>query len=291
MPPKQDKKRPRGSSSSVDGPITEENGGDSKILESLESIKQSMVAGFSRINNDIEALKGELKSDIKFVKEELNDATKYLTSAWEEVAELKAKNLSLQEQLDCATQETANLKKDFEALKTRVVRQEDYSRREKLRIYNIPENPQETNDECISKVKQVLAELSLPEVNFHAIHRTGKPITSAEAASVENERPRPILARFVSRMDSDAVWFNRKELLKSSRFSEVMIDKDLSQESARERAKLRAAYKKAKELNIEKVFIKGKTLTINSSRYSVENLPDYLLPKNVKSVNNDAADS
>ena len=70
-----------------------------------------------------------------------------------------------------------------------------------------------------------------------------------------------------------------------------MIDKDLSQESARERAKLRAAYKKAKELNIEKVFIKGKTLTINSSRYSVENLPDYLLPKNVKSVNNDAADS
>ena len=69
-----------------------------------------------------------------------------------------------------------------------------------------------------------------------------------------------------------------------------MIDKDLSQESARERAKLRAAYKKAKELNIDQAFIKGKTLTINSSRYTAENLPDYLVPKKVF-VNNDAGDS
>ena len=69
-----------------------------------------------------------------------------------------------------------------------------------------------------------------------------------------------------------------------------MIDKDLSQESARERAKLRAAYKKAKELNIDQVFIKGKTLTINSSRYTAENLPDYLVSKKVF-VNNDTGDS
>ena len=257
MPPKQEKKRLRGSSSSADGPIIEEDGGDSEILKSLESIKHNMEAGFSRINDDIEALKGELKSDIKSVSEELNEATKSLTAAWEEVAKLKAKNLSLQEQLDSATEENANLKKDFEALKIRVVRQKDYSRRENLPIYNVPESPQETNGQCIQKVKQVLAELGLPDVNFHAIHRTGKPITSAGAASVDNECPRPILARFVSRMDADAVWLNRKELLKSPRFSKVMIDKDLSQESARERAKLRAAYKKAKELNIDQVFIKG----------------------------------
>ena len=72
----------RGSSSSVDGPIIEEDGGDSKILKSLESIKQNMVAGLSRINDDIEALKCELKSDIKSrVSEELNEATKSLTAA------------------------------------------------------------------------------------------------------------------------------------------------------------------------------------------------------------------
>ena len=54
--------------------------------------------------------------------------------------------------------------------------------------------------------------------------------------------------------------------------------KDLSPESARKRAKLRAAYKKGKDLNIDKVFIKGKDLVVNSSKYSVNNLPEYLLP-------------
>ena len=79
-------------------------------------------------------------------------------------------------------------------------------------------------------------------------------------------------------MDSESIWIKRKELLKSRRFSTVLIDKDLSPESARERAKLRAAYNKAKNLNIDKVLIKGKTLIVNSTKYSVNTLPEYLLP-------------
>ena len=70
--------------------------------------------------------------------------------------------------------------------------------------------------------------------------------------------------------------------MNSSRFSSLFIAKDLSPESAKQHQKLRAAYKKAKELDIRKVFMKGKNLTLNSTVYSVENLPDYLLPqKNV----------
>ena len=160
------------------------------------------------------------------------------------------------------------------------MKQEDYSRRENLRFYNIPESAQETNEDCVQKVKQVLSDLGAPsDIKFHAIHRTGKPNINYGASSTsEGEpRPRPILARFVSRMDSESIWFKRKELRKSLRFSTVLIDKDLSPESARERAKLRAAYKKAKDLNIDKVFIKGKNLIINSSKYSVNNLPEYLL--------------
>ena len=59
----------------------------------------------------------------------------------------------------------------------------------------------------------------------------------------------------------------------------MLIDKDLSPESARERAKLRAAYKKAKDLNIDKVFIKGKNLITKSSKYPVNTLPEYLLAR------------
>ena len=75
------------------------------------------------------------------------------------------------------------------------------------------------------------------------------------------------------------MWEKRKHLLKT-RFSSVYIDKDLSVESAKERGKLRAAYKKAKEANIERVFIKGNKLIVNNSSYSVEALPQYLLPDN-----------
>ena len=65
-----------------------------------------------------------------------------------------------------------------------------------------------------------------------------------------------------------------------SQFSSVFIDKDLSAESAKVRGKLRAAYRKAKEANIERVFIRGNKLFVNSSSYSVDTLPEYLLPAN-----------
>ena len=161
---------------------------------------------------------------------------------------------------------------------------EDYSRRENLRFYNIPENPGESSVECSRKVINVLSELGADPENimFHAIHPSN---TASSNSAVSNEvstksrvgasrptRPRPVLVRFVSRMDSDWVWENRKKLMDSSRFSSVFIDKDLafSVESARQRGKLRAAYRKAKELNIGKVFVKGKIYQsiVLSTQYS-----------------------
>ena len=269
-----EKKRLRSSNSSTGGED------DSQIIEKLVSIQERIENGFTKINEEIAALKCELKTDIKTVREELNEATKSLNAAWEEVSSLQEKNRILQQQLDSTAEENVKLKEDFEALRVRIVKQEDYSRRENLRFYNIPESAQETNEDCVQKVKQVLSDLGAPsDIKFHAIHRTGKPNVNYGASSTsEGEpRPRPILARFISRMDAESIWIKRKELRKSPRFSMVFIDKDLSPESARERAKLRAAYKKAKDLNIDKVFIKGKNLIINSSTYSVNTLPEYLL--------------
>ena len=109
-----------------------------------------------------------------------------------------------------------------------------------------PENPGKSRVECTRKVKDVLSELGADPENImcHSIHRTGNPNTATSLNSaVTNEvstesregasrppRPRPILVRFVSRMDSDWVWDNRKKLMNSSRFSSVFIDKDLSAE-------------------------------------------------------------
>ena len=282
MAKNKEKKRARGSSSTA-----EEDVSDEMILEKL-----------SKIHEDIKTLKEELKGEIQAVKSELSEATKSLSAVWEEVQSLKQKNKDLQDQCDSTTRENNKLNEEISTLTNRLIKLEDYSRRENLRFYNIPENPGASNEECSRKVMEVLTELgAVPEnIMFHAMHRTGNPNNTASSNSAANNeestesregasrppRPRPILVRFVSRMDSDWIWENRKKLMNSSRFSSVFIDKDLSPESAKQRGKLRAAYKKAKELDIGKVFIKGKNLTVNSTVYSVDNLPDYLLPqKNV----------
>ena len=275
----QEKKRARGSSSTAEEDVT-----DTMILEKLFSI-----------HVDIKASKEELKSEIQAVKSELSEVTKSLNAVWEEVQSLKQKNKDLQDQCDTTTRENSKLNEEISTLKNRLIKLEDYSRRENLRFYNIPENPGENSVECSRKVIDVLSELGADPENimFHAIHRTGNPNNTGSSNSVvSNEdstesregtsrppRPRPILVRFVSRMDSDWVWENRKKLMNSSCFSSVFIDKDLSAESAKQRGKLRAAYRKAKALNIGKVFIKGKNLSVNSTVYSVDNLPDYLLPR------------
>ena len=275
MPKNQEKKRARGSSSSPEDEVT-----DRMILGKLSSIYA-----------DIKASKDELKSEIQAVKLELSEVTKSLNAVWEEVQSLKQKNKDLQDQCDTTTRENSKLNEDISAL----IKMEDYFRRENLRFYNIPENPGESSVECSRKVIDVLPELGADPDNilFHAIHRTGNPRNTASSNSaVSNEvstesrkgasrpaRPRPILFRFVSRMDSDWVWENRKKVMDRSRFSSVFIDKDLSAESARQRGKLRAAYRKAKELKIGKVFIKGRNISVNSTVYSVDNLPDYLLPR------------
>ena len=85
-----------------------------------------------------------------------------------------------------------------------------------MHFYNIPESVQETNEECVQKVKQVLSNLGAPsEVKFHATHRTGKSdiIFGASSTSEEVSRPRSILVRFVSHVESDSIWFKRRELL------------------------------------------------------------------------------
>lgn len=276
-----EKKRAR-ESSSTSSTAEEEDVSDVMILEKLSSIHE-----------DIRTFKEELKGEIRAVKSELSEVTKSLTGVWEEVQSLKQKNKDLQDQCDSTERENSKLNEEISTLKNRLIKLEDYSRRENLRFYNIPENPGESNGECSRKVMDVLTELGADPENimFHAIHRTGNPNTTASSNraannedSTESEasrppRPRPVLVRFVSRMDCDWIWQNRKKLMDSSCFSSVFIDKDLSPESAKQRGKLRAAYKKAKELNIGRVFIKGKNLTVNSSVYSADNLPEYLLPK------------
>ena len=72
-----------------------------------------------------------------------------IDSAW---VEIKKNNESLKDQMVSTASENAKLNEEVSALKDRVIRQEDYSRRENLRFYNIPENQGNSIQQCITKV-------------------------------------------------------------------------------------------------------------------------------------------
>ena len=114
MSGKEKKRARRGSSSTAEDDIS-----DAMILEK-----------FSNIHDDIKALKQELKGDIKAVRAELSEATKSLTAVWEEVQSLKTENQKLKEQCDSTTKENDKLNREIATLKNRVIKMEDYSRRE-----------------------------------------------------------------------------------------------------------------------------------------------------------------
>ena len=108
----------------------------------------------------------KLKGEIQSVKSELSEATKSLSAVWEEVQSPKQKNKDFQDQCDSTTKENNKLNEVISTLRNRLIELEDYSRRENLRFYHIPENPGESNEECSRKVMEVLTELAAP---FHYV--------------------------------------------------------------------------------------------------------------------------
>ena len=88
-------------------------------------------------------------------KRVIKKATKSLSAVWEEVESQREENKHLEEQVEGALKDYCQLKKEVEILKDRAVKQEDYSRKENLRIINVPEEPEEDKKECVKKVKDI----------------------------------------------------------------------------------------------------------------------------------------
>ena len=126
-----EKKRLRSSNSSAG------EDDDSKIIEKLVSIQERIENGFTKINEEIAALKYELKDDIKSVREELNEATKFLNAAWEEVSSLQEKNRILQQQLDSTAEENVKLREDFEASRVQICASITYQKALRRRMRNV----------------------------------------------------------------------------------------------------------------------------------------------------------
>ncbi|KAK3884929.1 hypothetical protein Pcinc_010772 [Petrolisthes cinctipes] len=111
------------------------------------------------------------------------------------------------------------LKSQVKDLEHRLNYQEDYSRRNNLRISGIVEKPGETWEETAISVSKLIEEkLQLPAVKLERAHRTGP---------VSPSRPRIVTARFEKFHEREAVMRNARKL----KGSNIYIDEDLCQTS------------------------------------------------------------
>ncbi|KAK3745417.1 hypothetical protein QZH41_010241 [Actinostola sp. cb2023] len=102
--------------------------------------------------------------------------------------------------LDEACKENEELKSKIAQMEKRTTHLEDYSRRENIRVYNVPENEKE---DCLDIARELLQAVGKDssEVMIHAAHRTRGPAFGS--------RPRPMLIRFVNRQDRNFIWENK----------------------------------------------------------------------------------
>ena len=193
------KKRSRGSSSSSVGlqekilkssfgmeeaGITNEQAmADSFVMlrDSVECLRKEMAEGFSKIHTDMDFLRHELKADMKILKEKVKDIERSVEFTQGEVDLLKedvkakdAQMTKLQQDNEELDRRMSELIKKLKEEEEKNIQLEQYTRRENLRLKNIPESDHE---DCKSLVYDTIdrdLEIDTTCIRFHAVHRGGR---------------------------------------------------------------------------------------------------------------------
>jgi len=98
---------------------------------------------------------------------------------------------------------------------------EQYSRRNNVRIFGVPESvdPKESTDDIVLNLcKSLGADMSIQEIDRS--HRTGKP---------GGRKPRPIIVKFTSYRARQKLYTQRRELKSCSGQENIFINEDLTQ--------------------------------------------------------------
>ena len=238
-----------------------------------------------------------MKQELDGVKKSLRNVEKSIEAAWDSINDIQEETKThndykktCQQTLDSHRQELdllkVNLKKvdsqqaEIENLKTRLLEEqekiiplENYSRRENLRFMNVPERKDEN---CMDVVYDVIdndMNINVEDIHFHTVHRVGKPRLEDASKST----PRPIIARFLSRENREAVFRARNRLKDSSRTKDVYMTQDYAKAIQQERKVSIKAMFQAKERGLSAKVIDRK-LIINNVIYNVSNIPEDLRP-------------
>ena len=220
---------------------------------------------------ELEAMQGrvvELEKENKSLQESLNTAQKDIV------------DLNFSSTATCATLEThaknlEDLNAKIKHLECRNIKLEAYTRRENLKVFNVPEGRGESTsaEDQLKKVmrdKLKIPEEDIEQIRFERVHRIP---TKKNTSQGQNSKPRPIIAKFSFFQDKEYVW----SFVRNLKNTNISIANDFPREIDEIQKTLYPILKKAKQRK-QTAYFKVDKLIINGKIYRGEettNLPYY----------------
>ena len=266
----------QGSSSSSMSDVTDSEPSLKSVMEKLNCIQQSLDSNFAEAMGEINNLRTDVNAKLLILKNDTDELKTSLDAAWIEIEALKQQDDQNKLQLQQLQEDNAHLEADLAAAKARAIKLENYTRRENIRLLNVPENEEENCKEIVREVMDAVKMEGANKVEFHAVHRTGKQRNDG--------KPRAIIARFVNREARNDFWNRRKELANSPNHQNVVLVPDYAYETAKEQKKLSNALRNARKLNLTPAYIKTGRLFVQGNSYLADSIPEFLREKAAVSV-------
>lgn len=217
----------------------------------------------------------DLKTRLTGIEEENKKLREAVDSKEEEITELKVSVVNACSLAADNDQELQKLKADVEQLKCRNIKLEAYTRRESIKIFNLPEirgeTPRDTEElvRSMFEEKMNISKEDVDEIRFERVHRLPTRNNSNRGPA----KPRPIIAKFSFYQDKQFVWSSVKNLKDTG----IGLSNDFPKEIDDIHAKLYPVLKKAKRAK-QQAFFKVDKLIVNGQVYrgeETENLPYY----------------
>ena len=249
---------------------------EKSVMEKLDCIRQSLDSNFAEAMGEINNLRTDVNAKLLILKNDTDELKTSLDAAWIEIEALKQQDDQNKLQLQQLQEDNAHLEADLAAAKARAIKLENYTRRENIRLLNVPENEEENCKEIVREVMDAVKMEGANKVEFHAVHRTGKQRNDG--------KPRAIIARFVNREARNDFWNRRKELANSPNHQNVVLVPDYAYETAKEQKKLSNALRNARKLNLTPAYIKKGRLFVQGNSYLADSIPEFLREKAAVSV-------
>lgn len=176
-------------------------------LQTIDDKLNSILSILGKHTSDISDIKREqtdMCTSIELCHENINDVKKLITDQDLKISNCEGELLHVKEENSKMSRDLKKMERDIRDL-------EQYSHRNNLIIYGIPEDKGENIYYVMRRLAHALQFINWSENLIDAVHRMGKTTDS---------KPRPIIIKFVSRLDKE-VFLNKRKVRRNLKATDL----------------------------------------------------------------------